>query len=283
MRPFSTRAAAALGLIAGLVSGTAHAGWAVNMPRGVTPVSQNQYDLHMLIFWICVVIGIVVFGAIFWSLIHHRKSKGAVAEQWHESMTAEIAWTVVPFMILIGMAVPATMVMIDMEDASDSDMTVKVTGYQWLWHYDYVDEDVAFYSRLSTPREAIYGEIEKPDDYLLGVDNPLVLPVGKKVRFLHTAGDVIHAWWVPEFGLKKDSIPGFINENWATAEEPGIYYGKCAELCGRGHGFMPITVKVVPEAEYGEWLALQQDGETDAAMAVVNGYFEENGEFVAER
>lgn len=281
MRPLIAKAAALPALLVG-VSGAAYADWAVNMPGGVTPLSRDVHDLHMLIFWIVVIIGILVFGAIFWSLIKHRKSRGAVPAKWHESMSAEIAWTLVPFIILIGMAVPAAVVMIDMDDASGADMTVKVTGYQWLWHYEYVDEDVDFYSRLSTPREAILGLEDKPEDYLLGVDNPLVLPVDRKVRFHHTSGDVLHAWWVYDFAIKKDAIPGYINTNWATVEEPGIYYGKCAELCGRGHGFMPVTVKVIPGAEFDEWLALKQEGEHDAAEALVEAYFADNEHMVAE-
>lgn len=281
MRPFISRAVAVVALALG-VSASAHAGWAVNMPRGVTPISHDVYALHMLIFWICVAIGIVVFGAIFISLIRHRKSRGAVAAQWHESMAAEIAWTVVPFMILIGMAIPAVKVMVDMEDASGAELTVKVTGYQWLWHYDYVDHGVDFHSRLSTPRQAMLGEIEKPDDYLLGVDNPLILPVDRKVRFHHTSGDVIHAWWVYDFAVKKDAIPGFINTNWATVQEPGIYYGKCAELCGRGHGFMPVTVKAIPADQFDEWLALKQEGEDEAADALVEAYFADNDHLIAD-
>ena len=282
MRPRMVEAGALATLLAG-VSGAAHAGWAVNMPEGVTPVSEAVYGLHMLVFWIVVAIGVGVFGAILWSLIHHRKSRGAVPAKWHESMSAEIAWTIVPFIILIGMAVPAAKVMIDMEDASDADMTVKVTGYQWLWHYEYVDDEVDFYSRLSTSRQAMLGLEEKPDDYLLGVDNPLVLPVDRKVRFHHTAGDVIHSWWVPEFSVKKDAIPGFINTNWATVQEPGIYYGKCAELCGRGHGFMPITVKVIGGEEFDDWLALKQEGEDEQADALVEAYFADNDHMIAER
>jgi len=281
MRSRIAKAAALPALLVGM-SSAAHADWAVNMPRGVTPVSEAVHGLHMLVFWIVVMIGVVVFGAIFWSLFRYRKSKGAVAAKWHEHMGAEIAWTIVPFIILIGIAVPAAKVMIDMEDASDADMTVKVTGYQWLWHYEYIDQDVDFYSRLSTSREAMLGLEEKPEDYLLGVDNPLVLPVDRKVRFHHTAGDVIHSWWVYDFAVKKDAIPGFINTNWATVQEPGIYYGKCAELCGRGHGFMPITVKAIPGDEYDEWLALMQDGETDAAADLVATYFAENDHMVAE-
>ena len=253
MRPFISRAAACIGILLG-ASGTAHAEWAVNMPEGVTPISRDVYDLHMLIFWICVVIGVLVFGVIFWSILRHRKSRGAVAAQFHESTTAEIAWTIVPFLILVGMSVPAARTLVDMENSADSDLTVKVTGYQWMWHYEYVGEDVGFYSKLSTSRRAIANQEAKGEDYLLAVDNRLVLPVGKTVRFQHTSDDVIHSWWVPALSVKKDAIPGYINTNWARIDEPGVYRGKCAELCGRGHGFMPVVVEAVPPAEFRAWL-----------------------------
>jgi len=282
MRPLIAKAAASLGLLAGGMA-SAHADWAVNMPRGVTSVSESVYEMHMLAFWIVTVIGVFVFGAIFWSLIHHRKSRGHAPARWHESMSVEIAWTIVPFIILIGMAVPAALVMIEMDDDSGADLTVKVTGYQWLWHYEYVDDEVDFYSRLATSRQAILGEADKPEDYLLGVDNALILPVERKVRFHHTSGDVLHSWWVPAFSVKKDSIPGYINTNWATIEEPGIYYGKCAELCGRGHGFMPITVKAIPADEFDEWLELKQAGDNEAADQLVEAYFADSDHMVAER
>jgi cytochrome c oxidase subunit 2 len=238
--------------------GTAHAGWAVNMPEGVTPISRDVYSLHMLIFWICVAIGVVVFGAIFWSILRHRKSRGAVAAQFHESTMAEIAWTVVPFMILVGMAVPAAGTLIAMEDSSESDLTIKVTGHQWMWHYEYVGEDVSFYSKMSTSRQAILNKEEKGEDYLLAVDNRLVVPVGKKIRLQHTSADVIHSWWVPALSVKKDAIPGYINTNWARIDEPGVYRGKCAELCGRGHGFMPVVVEALPPDEFQAWLKEQK-------------------------
>ena len=272
MRPFIAKAAAGIGLLAG-AAGTAHAGWAVNMPEGVTPISRDVYNLHMLIFWVCVAIGVVVFGAIFWSILRHRKSRGAVAAQFHESTMAEVAWTIVPFMILVGMAVPAAGTLITMEDNSESDLTIKVTGYQWMWHYEYVGEDVSFYSKLSTSRQAILNKEQKGEDYLLAVDNRLVLPVGKKVRFQHTSGDVIHSWWVPALSVKKDAIPGYINTNWARIDEPGVYRGKCAELCGRGHGFMPVVVEALPPDEFQAWLedrkaASQADaGDGDSKVA----------------
>lgn len=229
-----------------------------NMPVGVTDISQEVFDLHMLIYWICVIIGAGVFGVMIYSMIVHRKSKGHQAAQFHESTTAEILWTIVPFFILVGMAVVSAQVLIKMEDVSKADMTVKVTGYQWMWHYDYLDEGINFYSIISTPREQIYDLQKKGENYLLEVDKQMVLPVGKKVRFLITSNDVLHAWWVPDLAVKKDAIPGFINESWAMINEPGIYRGQCAELCGRDHGFMPIVVRAVPQDEYREWVAQMQ-------------------------
>ena len=255
-------------MLAGLalgVSAPAHAEWAVNMPVGVTPLSREVYNLHMLIFWICVIIGVVVFGVIVWSIIHHRKSKGAVAAQFHESTTVEIIWTIVPFIILVGMAIPAAGVLVKMEDSGEPDLTVKVTGYQWMWHYEYVGEGVEFYSKLSTPRRAILNQQDKDEDYILAVDNRLVVPVGSKIRFQHTSDDVIHSWWVPALSVKKDAIPGYINTNWALIEEPGVYRGKCAELCGRGHGFMPVVVEAVPPEEFQTWLDEQREAAAQAA------------------
>ena len=228
-----------------------------NMPVGVTDISSKVFDLHMLIFWICVAIGVVVFGVMIISMIKHRKSVGHKAAQFHESTTAEIIWTLVPLAILIGMAIPATKVLIEMEDTSAADLTVKITGYQWMWHYDYLDEDLAFYSKLATPREQVYNMQDKGDNYLLEVNNELVLPVGKKVRFLITSNDVLHAWWVPDLAVKKDAIPGFINESWAKIEKPGVYRGQCAELCGRDHAFMPIVVRAVDEDQYRQWIQEQ--------------------------
>ena len=226
-----------------------------NMTVGVTDISREVYDLHMLIFWICVVIGVIVFGVMMVSLVRHRKARGYEARQFHESTAAEVVWTVIPLVILIAMAVPATKVLIKMEDTARADLTVKITGYQWLWHYEYLDQGVEFYSALATPREQIYNMRDKGENYLLEVDNELVLPVGRKVRFLITSNDVLHAWWVPDFAVKKDAIPGFINESWTQIEEPGVYRGQCAELCGRDHGFMPIVVRALEETEYNQWVA----------------------------
>ena len=234
---------------------SARADSVLNMTRGVTAASRDIYDLHMLILWICVFIGIGVFGVMFWSIYHHRKSRGATPAQFHESTLVEVLWTVVPMAILISMAIPATQVLIRMADASEAELTIKVTGYQWRWHYDYMDEGVGFFSTLSTPRDQIYGVAPKGEHYLLEVDQPLVVPVGKKIRILTTSADVIHSWWVPALGWKRDTIPGFINENWTLIEKPGTYRGQCAELCGRDHGFMPVVVEAVSEAEFQEWLA----------------------------
>ncbi len=233
----------------------------VNMPVGVTDVGKSVYDLHMIILWICVVIGALVFGVMFYSIIYHRKSRGAKPAQFHESTKVEIAWTVVPFLILIGMAVPATSTLIDIYDFEDAEMDILVTGYQWKWKYEYLNEDganVSFFSNMSTPKSEVYNTQSKNENYLLEVDEPVVVPVGTKVRFLITANDVIHSWWVPELAVKKDAIPGFINETWTMANEIGTYRGQCAELCGKDHGFMPIVVEVVSEEDYRDWMAAKQ-------------------------
>ncbi|KOO13866.1 cytochrome B559 subunit alpha [Vibrio xuii] len=227
---------------------------AYNMTQGVTDISEKVYDLHMLIFYICCAIAVIVFGAMFYSMYHHRKSKGAVAAHFHESTKVEVIWTVIPIIILVLMAIPATKTLVAMEDTSQSDLTVKITGSQWKWHYSYFGEDVEFFSLLATSQKAIDGIEEKGAHYLLEVDNPLVLPINRKVRFLMTSDDVIHSWWVPDFAVKKDTIPGFINEAWTRIDKPGVYRGQCAELCGRAHGFMPIVVHAMEENEYDEWL-----------------------------
>jgi cytochrome c oxidase subunit 2 len=233
----------------------AHADFALNMVPGATAISHEVYDLHMLIFWICVVIGVVVFGTMFWSIYHHRKSRGVAPAQFHESTLVEVLWTAVPMLILIVMAVPATKTLIRMADARDSELTIKVTGYQWRWHYQYLNENIGFFSTLSTPQAQIHNDAAKGEHYLLEVDQRMVVPVGEKIRVLTTASDVIHSWWVPALALKKDAIPGFINESWTLIEQPGIYRGQCAELCGKDHGFMPIVVEAVPEAEFQQWAA----------------------------
>ncbi|MYM60121.1 cytochrome c oxidase subunit II [Vibrio sp. OCN044] len=226
----------------------------LNMTQGVTEISSQVYDLHMLIFYICCAIAVIVFGAMFYSMYHHRKSKGVVAANFHESTKVEVIWTVIPIIILVLMAIPATRTLVAMEDTSQSDLTVKITGSQWKWHYSYFGEDVDFFSLLATSQKEIEGIEDKGAHYLLEVDNPLVLPINRKVRFLMTSDDVIHSWWVPDFAVKKDTIPGFINEAWTRIDKPGIYRGQCAELCGRAHGFMPIVVQAMEEEDYDAWL-----------------------------
>ena len=253
-----------------LVSGLSWAGYQLDMAPGVTSFSQGAFEIHRMVMWICVVIGIVVFGAMIYSIFNHRKSKGAVAADFHENTTIEIVWTVIPFLILIAMAIPATKVLLAMEDTSNSEMSIKVTGYQWKWHYDYLGEDVSFFSNISTP-EALSlktnANVEKDENYLLDVDNRMVIPTDTKVRLLFTANDVIHAWWVPAFGVKKDTIPGFINESWIEVPEPGIYRGKCAELCGTNHGFMPVVVEAKSKEDYVAWLASQKAEAAEVAAA----------------
>ncbi|NMM40690.1 cytochrome c oxidase subunit II [Pseudoalteromonas arctica] len=238
-----------------------------NMRKGVTDISNDVYQLHMTIFIICCVIGVIVFAAMFWALIHHRKSKGAKPAQFHESTKVEILWTAIPFVILIAMAVPATKTLISMEDASKADLTIKITGSQWKWHYEYMGEDVAFYSILSTPQEQITNQVDKSSTYLLEVDKPLVLPINQKVRFLMTSDDVIHSWWVPDFAVKKDANPGFINETWTKINEEGIYRGQCAELCGKDHGFMPVVVEAKSEQAFANWLSEAKQAKANAAIA----------------
>ena len=231
----------------------------LNLRRGATDISGQVYDLHMLMFFICVGIAVVVFGVMFASMYLHRKSRGAKPANFHENVKVEIAWTVIPFLILIFMAVPAANTLIAMEDTSKPDMTVLVTGSQWKWHYKYMDSDVEFYSLLATQREQIENKFQKTDNYLLEVDRPLVIPTGKKVRFLITSDDVIHSWWVPDFAVKKDANPGFINESWAKVNEPGIYRGQCAELCGKDHGYMPVVVIAKEPAEFEKWMGEQEE------------------------
>ena len=259
----------ALGFTGALATaGMVHAGQPINMPVGVTDISKSVFDMHMIVIWVCVAIGAGVFTVMIYSMFAHRKSRGVTPATFHESTTVEAIWTVIPFAILIALAIPATKTLIAMEDTSNYDLTVKVTGYQWLWHYEYVDEGVEFYSVLSTPRDQINNLAPKDENYLLEVDNQIVLPVGKKVRFLFTANDVIHAWWVPELAVKKDAIPGFINEGWTIINEPGIYRGQCAELCGRDHGFMPIVVRAVEADEYDQWLAENTTNSTEEVEEV---------------
>jgi cytochrome c oxidase subunit 2 len=243
----------------------------LNLTEGATAVSKEVYDLHMLVLYICTAIGIVVFGAMFWSIAFHRKSKGVKPADFHESTKVEILWTTIPIVILIGMAVPATHTLIAMEDNTNSDVTIQITGSQWKWHYKYFDQNIEYYSVLSTPREQYQNQqettVEKGINYLLEVDKPLVIPANKKVRFLITSDDVIHSWWVPAFAVKQDANPGFINEAWTNVDEPGVYRGQCAELCGKDHGFMPIVVEVKAVADYEVWLEEQKQLIAKAAEA----------------
>jgi len=230
----------------------------LNMTKGVTEISQQVYQLHMTIFWICCIIGAVVFGIMFWSIIRHRKARGVQPASFHESTKIEILWTAIPVVILIGMAIPATKTLIAMEDTTAADVTVLVTGSQWKWHYKYLEHEVEYFSLLATPREQISNKLAKGENYLLEVDRPLVIPTGQKVRFLMTSDDVIHSWWVPAFAIKKDANPGFINEAWTRVDEPGIYRGQCAELCGKDHGFMPIVVIAKDPADYQAWIVEEE-------------------------
>ncbi|MBS0213609.1 MAG: cytochrome c oxidase subunit II [Proteobacteria bacterium] len=270
-----------LTLVGALAAGMAQANpvpWQLNMPPGVTDTAREIYDLHNLVMYICTVIGVLVFGAMIWSIIHHRKSRGAVAAQFTHNTKAEIIWTVIPILILIVMAVPATKTLFKMYDTSDSEMTVKVNGIQWMWRYEYVGEGVQFLSRLDRSSDRTRtldsgldpGKVVDANGnnvYLLNVDHPLVLPVDTKIRFLVTGDDVIHSWWVPEFGWKQDAEPGIVSENWTRINKPGIYRGQCTELCGRDHGFMPIVVKAVPKAEFKIWLAQQKAADAAANTA----------------
>lgn len=228
-----------------------------NMPSGVSPISHDIYDLHMLIFAICCVIGVFVFGVMFYALIKHRKSKGAKAANFHDNTVLEIVWTIIPLLILVGMAVPATKVLMRMNDDHAADINIKITGHQWKWQYEYLDEGINFYSNLSTPNEQIENKAPKGEWYLLEVDKPLILPIHKKVRFLLTSADVNHSWWVPELGVKRDSIPGYITEAWTRIDKPGTYRGQCTELCGMRHGYMPIVVIAKTEKDYAKWVAEQ--------------------------
>ncbi len=252
--------------------GSAHADYTLNLMKGVTAISNEVYDLHMLILWICVFIGIAVFGTMFYSIYYHRKSMGHKAEQFHENTTVEIIWTIIPTVILIGMAIPATKAMIDMDDVQESEMSIKITGWQWKWEYEYLDNDIHFFSSLdeesNKARQRGSGiDPRTVPHYLLNVDKPLVIPTNTKIRFLFTAADVLHSWWVPDLGWKKDTVPGFINEAWTLVEKPGTYRGQCAELCGKDHGFMPIVVIAKEKADYEAWVVAQKAAAAAAASA----------------
>ena len=262
------------GVLGTVLAGSASADWTINMPRGVTELSAETYEIHMIIFWWCVAIAVVVFGAMIYSLINHRKSRGVEPASFSHSMTAEVVWTTIPVVILLIMAVPSAELLIKLEDTRDPDMTVVATGYQWRWHYAYQGEDVSFYSSLdrnslAARRKNSDIEPNTVDHYLRDVDNPLVVPKDAKVRLLVTANDVLHSWWVPELAIKKDAIPGFINETWFKAEVAGVYRGQCAELCGMDHGYMPIVVEVLEPDDFEAWLENQKSGAV--SMTAVSG------------
>ena len=242
-------------LILSLYPSRAFSDWdALNMTEGVTQVSRDVFELHMLIFYICVAIGAVVFSVMFYSLFRYTKKRNPNPSTFHESTKLEVAWTVVPFLILIAMAVPASKTLTEIYDDEEGEINIQVVGYQWKWEYKYLEDDINFFSNLSTDQDEIYNLVPKGENYLLEVDEPLIIPVDTRVRFLITANDVIHSWWVPDFAIKQDAIPGFINTAWTRAEETGIYRGNCTELCGKNHGFMPVVVKVVEKDEYSDWV-----------------------------
>jgi len=262
-------ALAALMASGAAMAGAYDAGQVWNMPVGVTALSREVFQLHMIIFWVCVAIAVVVFGAMFYSVFAHRRSRHPKPADFHESTTVEIAWTVVPFAILVAMAIPAAGTLIRMEDMKGAELSIKVTGFQWKWHYEYLDKGVNFYSTLhadSNHARQLHSGVDPTTipNYLLEVDNRLVVPTGTKVRFLITANDVIHAWWVPDLAVKKDAIPGYVNEMWAVIDNPGIYRGVCAELCGRDHGFMPVVVEAVDPAAFAQWIADKKAGKATA-------------------
>ncbi len=261
-----------MALLAACGAPAANAAWELNMPVGVTPISREVYDLHMLILWICVAIGILTFGAMIYAIVAFRKSKGAVAAKFSHSTTAEITWTVVPTLILVFMAFQAAPALIRIEDTRDAELTVKITGYQWKWQYEYLGEGVSFYSNLAADSNATrqLGSGQDPfavENYLLEVDRPLVVPANTKIRYLITSNDVLHAWWMPDFAVKRDAIPGYINEGWFLVEEPGVYRGQCAELCGKDHGFMPVVVEVLPKTDFSAWLDGQKAAAAQAGTA----------------
>lgn len=248
---------ATIALMLALITTPVFADYTLNMTDGVTEVSREVFNLHMIILAICCVIGAGVYSVMIYAIIRHRKSAHNQPASFHESTVVEIIWTIIPFVILLAMAVPATKTLIFMEDTSDADISIKITGYRWYWHYDYVHDNVNFYSYLSTPEEEVQNLTPKQENYLLEVDRPVVVPVGKKIRFLITSNDVQHSWWVPKLGFKKDAIPGFINEAWTKIDVPGTYRGQCAELCGVQHGYMPIVVEAVSQEAYDAWLQEQ--------------------------
>jgi cytochrome c oxidase subunit 2 len=254
-------------------STAALADFSVNLTRGVTSISQDVYNLHMLALGMVTVIAAIVFGIMFWSLYHHRKSRGASLVQFHHSTKWEVVWTVIPVLVLLAFAAPATKTLVEIEKTIEPDLTIKITGYQWRWRYDYLDYDFGYFSSLAPmhneARQKESGvDITTIENYLLEVDHPAVIPVNRKVRLLTTANDVIHSWWVPALGWKRDAIPGYINDNWTQIEKVGTYRGQCAELCGKDHGYMPIVLNAVPEQEFQDWVAAQKQAQAAAAAGV---------------
>jgi len=240
------------------------------MRPGVTEMSMRIQEIHHMALWVCIVVGVVVFGLMFYSIFAHRRSRNPVPATFNDSILVEVIWTLIPVLILIGMAIPATTALIEIEDNDNSELTVLITGSQWKWHYEYLGTDISYYSNTATPDEQIDNLVPKGENYLLEVDAPLVLPTGKKIRFLTTADDVIHSWWIPDIAVKQDAVPGFINESWAEIPVAGVYRGQCAELCGIGHAYMPIVADVIPESEFDSWLEEQriaQELAGDAAVA----------------
>lgn len=231
---------------------------AMDMREGVTEMSQRIQALHHMSLWVCVVVGIVVFGAMFYTMFAHHRSRHPTPAKFRDSLVVEIIWTLIPVLILIGMAIPSTRALIEIEDNTNADLTVLITGSQWKWHYEYVDSGISYYSNIATPQEQIDNLAPKSENYLLEVDNALVIPADRKVRLLLTADDVIHSWWVPDFAVKQDAVPGFINEAWINVPVPGLYRGQCTELCGMGHGFMPIEVEVRPADKFTAWIEDQR-------------------------
>ena len=255
-----TRSAVSALLILSLYPSEVLSDWdALNMREGVTQVSRDVFELHMLIFYICVAIGAVVFSVMFYSLFRYTKKRNPNPSTFHESTKLEVAWTIIPFLVLIAMAVPASKTLTEIYDDEEGEINIQVVGYQWKWEYKYLEDDINFFSNLSTDQDEIYNLVPKGENYLLEVDEPLIIPVDTRVRFLITANDVIHSWWVPDFAIKQDAIPGFINTAWTRAEETGIYRGNCTELCGKNHGFMPVVVKVVEKDEYNDWVLTKKE------------------------
>jgi len=265
MRDLAKAATVALLALPGSAIANGESKFGLQTPQ--TPVAHELYDLHAIVLGICIVIAVLVFGLMFYTILRHRRSVGHEAKQFDANKPLQIIWTIIPCLIVVGMAFPATRTVIAMKDTSGPNLTIKVTGYQWKWHYDYIGQGVSFYSDLTTPRDQIENKAPKGENYLLEVDNPLVVPVGKKVRILFTANDVNHAWWVPAFGVKQDAIPGFVRDSWFEVDTPGVYRGQCTELCGKDHGFMPIVVEALPEEKYKTWLAEQQNKNKVAAAA----------------